>query len=141
MKNAAILYAVPALIGWTLLVLILVPMVRVRAVMRRQLFEDDFRYGESSPVPARLRLPNRNYMNLLALPILFYVVCLIAYAAKGVTPLMLVLAWCFVALRVAHSAIHLAYDKVLHRLTVFGLASAILAVQLILTRVVLLENA
>lgn len=137
MKNTAILYPVMALIGWTLAVLILVPMARIRAAMRREVTADDFRYGESSSVPPQLALPNRNYMNLLELPILFYVVCLIAYTTENVTLFTVVLAWCFVALRMVHSAIHLSYNNVLHRLAVFAMAGAVLMLQLIVTALAL----
>ena len=33
----------------------------------------DFRLGESANVPENIKLVNRNYMNLLELPVLFYV--------------------------------------------------------------------
>jgi hypothetical protein len=36
------------------------------------------------------------------------------------------LAWAYVALRIVHSAIHLTYNKVLHRLGVFALSNVVL---------------
>jgi hypothetical protein len=137
MTHAAIFYPVLTLACWTLLVLIFVPVVRIRAAMRGEIAADDFRYGESSKVPQQLSLPNRNYMNLLELPTLFYLACLIAYITNSVSPIMVMLAWCFVALRLVHSAIHLSYNNVLHRLIVFALGSVVLAVQLILTMLAL----
>ena len=76
MQNPAILYPVFALACWTFLVLLLIPFYRVRAGRRREIRSEDFKYGESATVPPYVRIPNRNYMNLLELPILFYVVCL-----------------------------------------------------------------
>src|SRR5262249_16645924 len=81
---------------------------------------EDFQYGESAGIPDRVRIPNRNYMNLLVFPVLLYVACLLAYVATGVTPLMITLAWTFVSLRVLHSQIHLTYNRVPHRAFVFG---------------------
>lgn len=67
-------------------------------------------------------------MNLLEMPLLFYVACITLYATKGVDTGSLYLAWCYVALRVFHSAVHLTYNKIMHRLTLFALGNVVLAV-------------
>jgi hypothetical protein len=36
------------------------------------------------------------------------------------------LAWAFVALRIAHSAVHLTYNHVVHRMRVFALSVLVL---------------
>lgn len=51
----------------------------------------------------------------------FYVPCLALHVTASVTVPQLVLAWVFVALRVAHSLIHCTYNRVMHRFMVFGL--------------------
>jgi hypothetical protein len=56
-----------------------------------------------------------NFRNLFELPVLFYLALTVAAVTGRVTPLVLGLAWLFVALRVAHSAIHCTYNKVMHR--------------------------
>jgi hypothetical protein len=61
-----------------------------------------------------------NFRNLFELPVLFYlaaVVAVLAGLADGVT---LALAWTFVALRIAHSAIHCGYNRVMHRFFVYA---------------------
>ena len=126
MRNPAMLYPLFALAAWTLIVLMLVPLVRVRAVRQRAIVADDFKYGESERVPARVGLPNRNYMNLLELPMLFYVVGILLYVTGGASTLTIAVAWAFVALRVVHSVIHLTYNHVLHRLAAFTLANVAL---------------
>jgi hypothetical protein len=60
-----------------------------------------------------------NFRNLFEAPVLFFAVCLALAITDAVTPIQLVLAWTYVALRAAHSAIHLTYNRVLHRLGVF----------------------
>ena len=45
MTGIAILVPVFALAVWTLVVLLLVPLVRVRSALRRQVVADDFRFG------------------------------------------------------------------------------------------------
>jgi len=59
-----------------------------------------------------------NLRNLFELPVLFYLALLIAAVAALATTTLLVLAWLFVALRVAHSLIHCGYNKVMHRFQV-----------------------
>ena len=114
-------------------VLLLIPITRIRAARRREVVADDFKYGESAAVPDRVGLPNRNYMNLLELPLLFYVVCLILYVTASTTPLLTAVAWVYVALRIVHSVIHLSYNHVTHRLLAFALSNFVLVVLWILT--------
>jgi hypothetical protein len=125
-RNPAILYPLFALAAWTLIVLALIPVVRMRAGRRREIVSDDFRFGESPRVPGYVSIPNRNYMNLLELPTLFYVVGIVLYVTGGASTLAIAIAWAFVALRVVHSLIHLSYNRVLHRLTAFSAANAAL---------------
>jgi len=128
MRNPEILYPLFALACWTALVLLLVPLARVRATLRREIGPDDFKHGESAAVPAHVSLPNRNYMNLLELPMLFYVVCLLLYVTAGASSTTVMLAWFFVAMRVVHSIIHLSYNQVLHRLAAFTISNLALIV-------------
>ena len=141
MRHLAILYPVFALAAWTLLVLMLIPIVRVRSVRRREIVADDFKHGEAPAVPKYVRIPNRNYMNLLELPLLFYVVCLLLVVTSGASDLAVALAWAYVALRVVHSLIHLTYNRVLHRLTAFALSNAALVSLWLLAAVHVVSNA
>jgi hypothetical protein len=126
MRSLEILYPVIALAGWTFLVLLLIPFVRVGAVRRREIAPSDFKYGESLAVPPNVSIPNRNYMNLLELPMLFYVVCVILYVTAGTSRPAVLVAWAYVAFRVVHSLIHLTYNHVLHRLFAFTLSNVAL---------------
>ncbi len=127
-NSPAILYPLFALAGLTAIVQLLIPVARVRAALHGKLVVEDFKYGESLAVPSSVSIPNRNYMNLLEFPLLAYVVCLMAYVAASVTPLMVGSAWAFVALRALHSAIHLSYNHVAHRALVFGASNVALVV-------------
>jgi len=128
MRNPAILYPLFALAAWTLIVLVLIPIARVRSARQREIGPDDFKYGESAKVPGHVSLPNRNYMNLLELPMLFYIVGILLYVTGGASYVTIALAWAYVVLRVVHSLIHLTYNKVLHRLTAFTLSNVVLVV-------------
>ena len=115
-----------ALATLTFAVLLLIPVRRFRAGLAGEVRYDDFRYGESARVPPEVALPNRNMMNLLELPVLFYVAGLMYYVAGRVDQSVLMVAWAYVGLRAVHSLIHLTYNNVFHRLTFFALSNFVL---------------
>jgi len=113
-------------------VLLLIPIRRFRAGAAGQIVSDDFKFGESPQVPGHVSIPNRNYMNLLELPMLFYVGSLMFFVTGKVDAVALGVAWLYVALRIVHSAIHLTYNKVMHRLMPFALSNLVLTVYWVL---------
>ena len=115
---------------WTMLVLLLVPFKRFKAGSQGHVTFADFRYGESDRVPDDVRLPNRNFMNLLEVPVLFYVAGFMAFLTGRVDGLVMGLAWAYVALRIGHSVVHLAYNNVAHRLTLFAASNVVVAAML-----------
>lgn len=124
----AILEPLMAQVAWTFLVMALIPLRRFRAAHRGEVGAGDFRYGESDRVPAPVSLPNRNYMNLLELPVLFYTGCLTALVAGVVDGTLVALAWGFVAARVVHSLVHILWNRVLPRFAVFAIGALLLLV-------------
>lgn len=128
MNQAAIFQPVCALALLTFLVLLQIPLRRFRAGFAKRVNYGDFRYGESQSVPGDVSLPNRNYMNLLEIPVLFYVLCLALHATAHVTQATLWLAWAYVALRAVHSVVHLSYNDVRHRGLAFAASNVVLAV-------------
>ncbi|MFY9316775.1 MAG: MAPEG family protein [Burkholderiales bacterium] len=126
LDRTSILFPVVALATLTFAVLLLIPLQRFRAGLAGQVAYDDFKYGESARVPPEVALPNRNMMNLLELPVLFYVACLTYYVTDRVNDTALALTWAYVGLRTAHSAIHLTYNRVRHRLLAFGASNVAL---------------
>src|SRR5258705_12584571 len=115
-----------ALVFLTLPVLVLIPLRRFRAGFAGQVKTDDFKFGESAAVPGDVAIPNRNLMNLLELPMLFYVAALMHFVTGKVDPVVLGIAWIYVALRAIHTLIHITYNNVAHRLTVFALSNLVL---------------
>jgi hypothetical protein len=115
-----------ALATLTFAALVLIPVRRFRAGIAGQIRYDDFKYGESARVPPDVCIPNRNMMNLLELPLLFYVACLVHLVIGRVDEYALWLAWLYVGLRAVHSAIHLTYNRVRHRLIAFALSNVVL---------------
>jgi hypothetical protein len=124
--SLSILFPMVALVALTFAVLLLIPVRRFRAGLAGEVVYDDFKYGESARVPPEVGIPNRNMMNLLELPLLFYVACLTYFVTGRVNGTALALAWAYVGLRIAHSAIHLSYNRVRHRLIVFAASNVAL---------------
>jgi hypothetical protein len=70
----------------------------------------------------------RHWANLFEAPVLFYVACLAALVLNLDQVLFVQLAWAYVVVRMAHSLIHLTYNRVSHRLTMFLLSQGVLIV-------------
>jgi hypothetical protein len=68
----------------------------------------------------------RNFSNLLEVPILFYVLCVLMVVLKIENTFMLVLAWAFVALRISHSFIHITYNHPVHRFITFLISGCLI---------------
>jgi hypothetical protein len=85
-----------------------------------------FRLGESAEVPPELAVFNRNFMNLLEMPLLFYVVCLALYVTHAVDRTALLLGWAYVVLRLVHTAIHLTFNRVNVRFVPFAASNVVL---------------
>jgi hypothetical protein len=128
MDPTTILIPMLSLAGVTFVVLLLIPFRRFRAAFRGEVVAADFKYGESERVPPEVSLPNRNLMNLLEMPLLFYVVCVTLYVTRNVDGTARLLAWTYFSLRVLHSLVHLTYNKVSHRLLPYAASNLVLAV-------------
>ena len=130
--TAALLAPVFALVAWTFCILLLLGFRRVKAGFEGRVSPREYALGESGKVPPSILLPNRNYMNLLELPLLFYVGMLLALVTGAGTALLVSLAWAYVALRVVHSLIHVTYNHVLHRFLAFAASNFVLLVMWVL---------
>jgi len=126
MQADAIFIPVSVLAIWTGVVLLLTGFRRLWAIRGGQLSPDAFKEGESREVPGAVRVVNRNLVNLLEMPVLFYVVCICFYVTGRANSGVLALAWIYVGLRVAHSIVHLTYNHVRHRFLVFATSNLVL---------------
>jgi hypothetical protein len=117
-----------ALAALTFVVLLLIPFARFKAGRNRQVTVQDFKYGESANVPGKVSIPNRNLINLLEVPVLFYVACLTLFVTRSADHNFVYLAWAYVALRALHSLVHLTYNDVLHRLGVYAASNIVLVI-------------
>ena len=67
-----------------------------------------------------------NYSNLFELPVLFYTAILLTLILMLQDSILVVLAWGFVSSRYLHSFIHIGYNQVMHRFSVFLFSSFVL---------------
>ncbi len=74
----------------------------------------------------RVSTPAENLINLFEIPVLFYVAVIVLYVTGTVSTLYLTLMSAFVALRYAHSLIHITYNRVIHRFLVYATSTTIL---------------
>jgi hypothetical protein len=97
----------------------------------------DLRAGTVKPEDIGLREPNwpkrttqvsNAYNNQTELPILFYVLTILAYVSHHAGYLFIVLAWIFVVLRVLHTCVHVTSNNPNLRGPLFGLGSVVLAI-------------
>jgi len=67
-----------------------------------------------------------NYANLFESPVLFYTAILLTLILMVQDNILVVLAWSYVASRYLHSFIHVTYNRVMHRFSVFIFSSFVL---------------
>ena len=67
-----------------------------------------------------------NYANLFESPLLFYVAILLTLILMLQDNILVVLTWAYVISRYLHSFIHITYNRVMHRFSVFVFSSFIL---------------
>jgi hypothetical protein len=72
-----------------------------------------------------------NFQNLFELPVVFYAVVLALHQLALVDALHVVCAFGFFVFRVVHSIIHCTYNHVMHRFTVYAIASGFLWVMVL----------
>jgi hypothetical protein len=68
-----------------------------------------------------------NFRNLFELPVLFYVALLTIYIIGATNTAFVLLAWGYVAARVAHSYIHCTSNIVMHRFYAFVTSCTLLS--------------
>jgi hypothetical protein len=119
MPSMAVFYPAFALVALTFLVWCRMYVVRIRQMRRERIHPQ----AVATSVQASAKLTDSraadNFRNLFELPVLFYMALVVAALAGLATSAVLVLAWLFVALRIAHSGIQCTYNKVMHRFMVY----------------------
>jgi hypothetical protein len=97
----------------------------------------DFRTGQVREEDIALRQPNwskpalqvqYSFSNQFELPVLFYVLTILAYVTHHAGILFVVLAWVFVIFRLCQAYVHVTSNKVMLRGGLFGVSALALAI-------------
>ncbi|HTM44581.1 MAG TPA: MAPEG family protein [Polyangiaceae bacterium] len=121
------LFPVFALVALTFAVTFSAFIARVRTVATRRMDISEFKLLDIKKAPPFVERSTRHMANLFEMPVLFYVASLVALNLRLDDALALALAWTYVALRYAHSFIHLTYNHVPHRMPVFMTSNLVMA--------------
>jgi hypothetical protein len=118
-QGAALIQPVVALVVLTAIVGLLMVVYRNLAVIRGAATGRYFRTFTDDTPAEWVERPIRTYMNLLELPVLFYVACLLMLTTGRFDSVQVSLAWVFVATRYVHACIYIGFNYVPLRFTAF----------------------
>jgi hypothetical protein len=119
MPGHAILYPLFAMFFLTSLVLGRLAMLRVGAISRREMDMAYYTTYQAGEEPEHIRVVTRNFLNLFEMPLLFYVGVILVYVTQQSSAWLVGCAWAYVALRCAHSAVHLTSNRVPLRFRIY----------------------
>jgi len=112
LSSRAVIAPLQALVGLTAIVWLLMVLFRNGAVLRGLVSMRYYRDYVSGPPAEWVERPARVFDNLMQVPMLFYVVCVLMLVGDRVDNVQLTLAWLFVATRAAHAIIYIAVNHV-----------------------------
>jgi hypothetical protein len=116
-----------ALIAWTFVMWFWmyatrIPAMRVAGIDPARIKRKD----ELDPLPVSVKQIADNYNHLHEQPTVFYALALYCQVAGTADPLNVGLAWCYVALRIAHSLVQCTVNFVPLRFVVFAASALVL---------------
>lgn len=125
MSITAILLPVYVQVGLTVLLLLWMGSSRLGSLRGGEVRVKDIALGERN-WPARILQIQNSYHNQFELPVLFYVLVVLALFTRKADMLFVVMSWMFVASRLVHAAIHVTSNKVSQRFMAFVVGVLIL---------------
>lgn len=109
----------------TFIVMVAMVASRIYAIEKREVKAGYFKvYVNKSDkmIPDYIIKIGRNYANLMELPPLFYITCLIFMFTGLTDQLTVTIAWVYAISRIAHSIVHITFNDVVGRLLVFTIS-------------------
>lgn len=125
MSVQAILAPLFVQVALTFALLVWMGAARIAAVRHGETRVRDIALGQSN-WPPRIQQISNCYHNQFQLPMLFYVLVVLAYILHKADYLFIIMAWVFVALRIVHAVIHTTSNHVGHRFQAFAAGAVIL---------------
>jgi hypothetical protein len=113
--------------------------LRTRALDRREVRVGDIALGQKA-WPERILKIGNSFQNQLELPVLFYVLVILALIAHKADLIFVILSWAFVASRLVHAFIHTGSNVVHLRGAVYGAGMFVLIVMWVIFAVQVLAS-
>jgi hypothetical protein len=126
MTTFQLVYPMAAMVLLTAVILVLLYRARVAAIRAGLVEIEYFRHHLGAREPEASFRYSRHFTNLFETPVLFYAGCLGAMVAGVATTAMVVLAWSYVAVRIAHAIIHLQANRLRLRRNAYALGWLVL---------------
>lgn len=131
-----ILVPVLALLAWTMVIMIWMAASRLRAFKKAGIVPGSLppgTRGSDLALDPNAQWKAHNYNHLLEQPTAFYALCLTIALIGPASPASCLIAWAYVALRIAHSLVQTTVNIVRFRAMLFGLSSLCLLALTLLT--------
>jgi hypothetical protein len=113
-------------VALTFVLLVAMGRSRLGALARREVAFGDIALGQSNWPERQTKIANA-YHNQFQLPVLYFVLTALALITRQADLIFVVMAWLFVATRLAHAAIHTGSNNLRQRFNAFLAGFAILA--------------
>jgi hypothetical protein len=110
----------------TFALLIGMALLRQRAFRNGSVRWQDAKHSRTAPWPERAAQFGDCFVNQLEVPVLFYVLTILVLFTRQADLLFVLLAWVFVALRVAQACVHVTSNYVPYRGMLFGTGVVVL---------------
>jgi hypothetical protein len=127
MSLASVLLPLFVQVALTFVLLLWVGNTRVGAVKRKEVKVADIALGQGN-WPARITQIGNNYNNQLQLPVLFYVLVILAWITRKADLLFVLLSWVFVVSRIAHAWVHTSTNDMQSRFYAFAAGAFVLLI-------------
>lgn len=128
MEDKLILYPIFPLLALTVFVMMRTFIMRVAAVKSGAISHKFYRLYSGGHEPEAQQANTRHVTNLLEIPPLFYITCVLIYSADINSIFLMICAWLFVITRFAHTFVHLGSNRLKYRYRVFFFSVFVLIV-------------
>lgn len=117
--NYELIYPMAAMVILTFTVLIKTFRSRVAAVKAGEASPGFYKTYQEGSEPRQTAQLSRHLVNMFEAPTLFYVACVVGMVVGKNANVLVVLAWIYVFLRMAHAYIHIGSNKLTPRIRVY----------------------
>jgi len=126
-EHSPILAPIVAMVAWSLVMWVWMYATRIPAMNAAKIDTMNLVGGSGEDlrkaIPAQAQWPADNYNHLMEQPTLFYAIALVLALLGTGGGVNLMIAWAYVALRVAHSLVQATFNRVIIRFAIFSLST------------------